>query len=77
MSLYHVQFDGESWWVEAPDYGVAVRIWREYITADWNVANDETEEPESVTLISTQPVIRYERHRETAAAQEGILPPLF
>ncbi len=52
MKLYHVQYDHESYYVEAPSLPAAVETWKRH------VAYDGTEEPESIALIHDEPVIR-------------------
>lgn len=51
MSLYHVQFDRESYYVEAATLAGAVGIWKQHTGQD-------DEEPESVALVYAGPVIR-------------------
>ena len=61
--LYQILFDGEYDYVEAPAFAAAIRRWTEYQVAladkddyEWDVST----EPESVTLISEAPVVRYQ-----------------
>ena len=58
MSLYHVQFDHESYYVEAPTFGGAVAAWRTHVAKLWGCTYEGTEEPESVALLHEDPVIR-------------------
>ena len=64
MKLYHVQFDGASFFIEAEDYieaenyADADSIWRAHVRVLCENDYDGTEEPESVHLIHAEPVIR-------------------
>jgi hypothetical protein len=58
MKLYHIQFYGESYYVEAPSVAVAVERWKAHVQADWGPDYDGTEEPESVALVHDKAVIR-------------------
>ncbi len=58
MRLYKVTFDNQPEFVEAPDFGSAVLIWREHLMATNPGDFDGTENPESLELISESPVIR-------------------
>lgn len=58
MKLYHIQFDGESYWVEAERFADAVTLWKSHIKVLWGEDFDATEEPESVHLVHDNPVIR-------------------
>ena len=58
MNLYHIQYDGQPFYVEAPSLGAAVLAWRDHVKAEWGSDYDGTEEPESIALIHHQPVIR-------------------
>lgn len=51
MNLYHIQFDGEPCYVEAPSVAEAVEIWKRH-------TNRGDEEPESVALVHAGGVIR-------------------
>jgi hypothetical protein len=54
MKLYHLQADGESFWVEAESFTAAIAAWRAYVHYQAN------EEPDSVQLVHDEPVIRQE-----------------
>ena len=56
-SLYHVQFDGESYYVEAPDFTRAIAAWKTYVKDLWGPDCDGTEEPESAALVHDGAVI--------------------
>jgi len=56
--LYHVQFDNESYYVEAPSFALAIEAWKRHVAALWGADYDGTEEPESVALVHDEPVIR-------------------
>lgn len=56
--LYLVLFDGQERYVEAPSFAEAVLAWRAAIAVEWGADYDGTEEPESVVLMSDEPVIR-------------------
>ena len=58
MKLYHVQFDGASFWIEADSYSNAVLTWKAHVKVLWENGYDGTEEPESVHLVHEEPVIR-------------------
>lgn len=58
MKLYHVQFDGQSFWVEASSFATAIEKWHSHCKEEDGVDYDETLEPESVHLVHDQPVIR-------------------
>jgi len=58
MKLYHVQFDGASFFIEAENYADAVAIWKAHVKVLWENDYDGTEEPESVHLIHDEPVIK-------------------
>ena len=62
MNLYHVQFDGQSYYVEAPSFARAVAVWEAHVKVLWGqdyVENDVPPiEPESVHLVHDEPVIR-------------------
>ena len=57
MNLYHVQFDGESRWVEAESMGECVKKWLACVRSEPDNADFEGE-PDSVHLVSDEPVIR-------------------
>ncbi len=59
MSLYLVEDEGESVYVEAPTFGRAIVIWRKMI--DEENASDPVDpdyEPDSVLRVSEEPVLR-------------------
>lgn len=58
MKLFHVQFDGQSYWVEAPNFPVAIELWKRHVAVAWGTDYDGDEEPESVALVHDEPVIR-------------------
>lgn len=58
MRLYHVQFDGQSYWIEAESFGDAVFKWKRHVAVLWGTDYDGSEEPESVHLVHDEPVIR-------------------
>jgi hypothetical protein len=56
MKLFHIQFDGQSWYVEAETMRDAITVW-----ATWGAHNaeyDGTEEPDSCALVHDEPVLR-------------------
>jgi hypothetical protein len=57
MNLYLIEFERQLWYVEAPSYGAALRAWHNYLKVEVPAWNDLLE-PESVTRIHDQPVIR-------------------
>ncbi len=61
MKLYHIQFDGQSFWVEAESFRLAIVQWGEHVKILWGDDYDGTEEPESVHLVHDEPVIHYTR----------------
>ena len=58
MKLYRIEFDGESYWVEAECFAYAIDKWKIHVKILWGDDYDGTEEPESCTLIHNDPVIR-------------------
>jgi len=58
MKLYCIQFDNQPRYVEAESFAKAVEAWRRWAAKEWGEDYDGTEEPESVALISDEPVIR-------------------
>lgn len=58
MKLYHVQFDGQSYYVEAASFGDAVKAWKLHVKVVWGDDFDDADEPESVALVHDEPVIR-------------------
>jgi hypothetical protein len=65
MKLYQIQFDGSQYFVEAPNFAMAIVAWKRYVAASWEIDYAATDEPESVLLIHDEPVIRL---AETAAS---------
>lgn len=69
LRLYHIQADGESDWVEAASVADAVRIWRAAKIEEYGATDSgwwETTEPDSVHMVSDEPVIR-----DAAAVRAG------
>lgn len=58
MNLYHIQFDGESYYVEAANLAQAVELWKTHLQKEWGDDYNGTEEPESVALVHDEAVIR-------------------
>lgn len=58
MKLYHVQFDSQSYWIEAKSFADAVAKWKAHVKALWGEEYSATDEPESVALVHDEPVIR-------------------
>ena len=58
MKLYRVLFDGRPYWVEAPSFGEAVKVWRSHVQELWGMEYTGEEEPESVELMHDESVIR-------------------
>lgn len=58
MKLYHVQFDGSSFWIEAESFAAAIEAWKAHVKVLWENDYDGTEEPESAHLVHDEPVIR-------------------
>lgn len=58
MSVYLVQFDGDNRIVEAPSFTEAISAWLRAMRVEWGDDYDGTEQPESVSLIDEEPVIR-------------------
>ena len=48
MSLYHAQFDGESYYIEARNFHGAIDTWKRHVAKAWGQNFDGTEAPESV-----------------------------
>jgi hypothetical protein len=65
MNLYHVQYDGESYYVEASKLAEAVELWKQHVKGMWGDDFDGTEEPESIGLIHEGIVIRAELFERT------------
>jgi hypothetical protein len=60
MKLYHVQYDGCSFWIEAESFANAVSAWKAHVKVLWDQDYMDTDEPESVHLVHEEPVIRME-----------------
>jgi hypothetical protein len=60
MSLYHLQYDGESYFIEAGSMTEAIGVWDEHVQKKWGPDYDGLEEPESCALIHDGDVIRQE-----------------
>ena len=58
MNLYHVQFEGTSYWIEARDFHGAINAWTAHVAKEWGTDFDGTEQPESVALVHDSGVIR-------------------
>lgn len=58
MSVYRITYDDQARIVEAADFGDAVKKWLEGMKEPWGDDWIGTEQPESVLLISEEPVIR-------------------
>jgi len=58
VSLYHAQFDGESYYIEARNFHGAIDTWKRHVAKAWGQNFDGTEEPESVALIHEEAVLR-------------------
>ena len=61
--LYMVQYDGEPEYVEAPDYGCAIVVWRKKLLDEWREdgcykPDDDNVQPEQVMLVHEGPVLR-------------------
>lgn len=61
MKLYHVQFDGQSFWIEAESFALAVVAWHWHCKQQDGDEYDPQLEPESVHLVHEEPVIRSEK----------------
>ncbi len=61
MRIYHIQYDGESYFVEAESLPKAVEVWKFHVKTLWGDDWDGTEEPESIHHIHDGPVLREER----------------
>jgi len=59
VKLYHIQFDGESYWVEAPTFRGAIEAWKVEVRERWGDDFQDTDEPDSVHLVHDEPVIRW------------------
>lgn len=64
MNLYHVQYDGETYYVEAVCLGNAAKLWKQHVKELWGVDYEGTEEPESIALVHDSRVIRAENFAE-------------
>lgn len=63
MSLYHIVHDGMGYYVEAENLSNAVRVWTDEIRKEPDNLDFDAE-PDSVTLLSVDPLIRVGSHRE-------------
>lgn len=61
MRLYQVQFERESYWVEAVSMMEAVSLWKQHVKREWGADYKADEEPDSVALIHEDCVIRAEQ----------------
>lgn len=65
MNLYLVQYDGESYYVQAKRLGGAVELWKLHLKRIWREelaakGFDLPDEPESIALVHEEAVIRLE-----------------
>lgn len=58
MKLYHIQYDGESYYVEAGNLPSAVGLWKLHVKGLWGDDFTGDEEPESIALVHEGDVIR-------------------
>jgi hypothetical protein len=58
MSLYLIQFDGETYPVEDVSMQRAIATWKEWGRENWAGEWDDTEEPESCFLVCDKEVLR-------------------
>jgi hypothetical protein len=60
MNLYHVQYDHQSYWVEAESFAVAIEAWKYHVAELWGDTYEEIKaiEPDSVHLVHEEAVIR-------------------
>lgn len=58
MNLYHMQYEHESYYVEAPSLRTAVDAWRKHVKKLWQGDWTGDEEPESIALVHEEAVIR-------------------
>ena len=58
MRLYKILYDGEQYFVEAISFPQAIDVWKRHVKDAWGADYDGTEEPESVELLSEEPVLR-------------------
>jgi hypothetical protein len=68
MNLYHVQYDSQSFWVEAETFGQAVDLWKAHVKVLWDQDYMDTDQPESVHLVHDEPVIRAVTRPESEGA---------
>lgn len=40
LRLYHVRYEGSDMWVEAESFGTAILLWREFVMAFVEAANE-------------------------------------
>ena len=57
MKLYLIQFDGETYYVEATSMAAALATWHAYADAE----GEEPEDPESVACVHDRAVLREAR----------------
>ena len=58
MNLYLIQFDSQPYYVEAEDFPAAIEVWKVHVAHLWGDDYDGTEQPESVSLVHDEPVVR-------------------
>ena len=58
MSLFRVDAQEDTWWVEALGYADAVRAYKHYAAQLADLTPAEIDDPEAIHLITTEPVIR-------------------
>ena len=58
MNLYLVQYDGESYYVEAATLHAAIEAWQSAIEKEWDSGDFNGEEPDSIALVHASAVIR-------------------
>lgn len=57
MKLYHVQYDGEPYYIQAESVAWAVHTWKDHVKEKWGKDYDGSEEPDSVALVHDEGVI--------------------
>lgn len=58
MNLYQVQFDSETWFVEAESFAAAIELWKERAAIEWGDNYSQEDEPESVALVHDDGCVR-------------------
>lgn len=58
MNLYHIQDDGQSYWVESESFALAIVAWQWHVKEAWGADFTGEEQPESVHLVHDEAVIR-------------------